>query len=118
MKLGSSGRSSPMACQKFASPCSVLGGKNSNEKTGPPPAAYSSSMRISASEASPALRIGGDALCTPRDLEVLEVGQRLREPPVGVGGAHGLAVDERDDLERGALLAGDRLGHLGDALGD
>src|SRR3954447_15168433 len=66
----------------------------------------------------PALRIAGDALCTAGGLQVLEVAERLRQPPVRVGGRDLLAVDVRDDLERGALLGADRLEHLRDALGD
>ncbi len=44
--VGSSRASSASAVLRFASPSSVLGGKNSNEKAGSDPLAIRSSMRI------------------------------------------------------------------------
>src|SRR5947209_3285340 len=70
-------------------------------------------------QARPALRIPGDPPRAARGLQVLQVAQRLGEPPLRVRLGDGLAMEIRDDLEDRRLAGpADRLADLAQPLGD
>ena len=123
-EVGSSRASSASAVLRFASPSSVLGGKNSNEKAGSAPLAIRSSMRIARAvyERRPVLgrirRACARSRRAPRRCTQPGAGQRHQPAAHLLGEA--LAVDRAGDLERRQRAVRqrgpDRLHALGDQL--